>query len=1054
MKKTFKKVISTALAVILLLSVVPINSLADNIEEPPAATSGTCGDNVTWTFEESTGELTIIGEDDMYDYKSYNSPWEEHEDSITTIVIKDGVTTIGDYAFYSCDNLTSVIIGDSVISIGKYAFWCCRNLTSVTIGNGVATIGEKAFSNCSGLTSINLPDSLTTIGERAFDYCYGLTNVTIPGNVNSIGDGAFFFCNRITNITVDADNQYYCNDSYGVLYNKNKTELVQYPLGNERTSFVIPDSVITIGVSAFAACDYLTNVTIPDSVITIGSYAFYDCRDLTTLVIPDSVTSIGEEAFASCYNLTDVYYKGTQEQWNAINIGEYNEYLTDATIHFNATGGEVGKITGTCGDNLTWTFDETTGELSITGTGAMYNYSSAFDVPWCYNSSSIKTVTIADNVTTIGDGTFKSCYNLESVVIADSVTTIGEYAFYGCDSLASVTIPNSVTTIGDGAFFYCTSLTNITVGADNKYYSSDTYGVLYNKNKTELVQYPVGNKRTSFTIPDVVTTIGDCAFNHCDSLTNVAIPDSVTTIGNRAFAYCYDLTSVTIGNSVITIGEDAFHCCNSLTSVIIPDSVTTIGDYAFADCDSLTSLTIPDSVTIIGDSAFRWCTSLTSITVDADNQYYSSDTYGVLYNKNKTELIQYPVGNKRTSFAIPNGITTIGWGAFDNCYGLTSVTIPDSVTTIGECAFFTCTNLTSVTIPASVTIIERSAFGCWRLTDVYYNGTEEEWNKISIYEGNEELLNATIHFLGEDECTHSYTKITVPSTCKVQGMEYDLCSVCGNTTNSKVLPLAEHSWSEWTVTREATVENAGLEQRTCSACGDVESREIPKLEVIKDEETGVEIVYGDEYESGVEVEVTPVYDGNSYQIIESNYGNVNSKIFDISTIKDGQKVQPDGKVKVRIPVPADFNGNNIFVCYVDSVNGTVENIPATVKDGYIEFEAEHFSYYAILQMLGKVNSVDIDDISMNYKDSATITPNISYDEGIKYTVTYSSSDTDVATVDENGNIYATGKGDATITCTVTDEYGNVVTDTCEVEVKYTFGQWLIIIILFGWIWYI
>ena len=233
-----------------------------------------------------------------------------------------------------------------------------------------------------------------------------------------------------------------------------------------------------------------------------------------------------------------------------------------------------------------------------------------------------------------------------------------------------------------------------------------------------------------------------------------------------------------------------------------------------------------------------------------------------------------------------------------------------------------------------------------------------------------------------DECLHSFTKISVPSTCKVQGMEYDLCSFCGITANSKVLPLAEHnlthyseastckeqgyeydkctycegvfnqvdlplaehSRNDWTVVKESTAEAEGEEQRSCVVCGDIETRAIPKLNKIKDENTGIEIVYKDEYDSDVEIEVEPVFDGDSYQIIESNYGNTNSKIFDISTVKNGEKVQPNGKVKVRIPVPADFTGNTIFVCYVDSINGTVEKIPAVDKNGYIEFEASHFSY--------------------------------------------------------------------------------------------------------------
>ena len=297
------------------------------------------------------------------------------------------------------------------------------------------------------------------------------------------------------------------------------------------------------------------------------------------------------------------------------------------------------------------------------------------------------------------------------------------------------------------------------------------------------------------------------------------------------------------------------------------------------------------------------------------------------------------------------------------------------------------------------------------------------------------------------------THYTEASTCKEQGYEYDECSYCNNIFNRVDLPIADHSWNDWTVVKESTTEAEGEEQRNCVVCGDIETRAIPKLNKIKDENTGVEIIYKDEYDSNVEIKVEPVFDGDSYQIIEMNFGNTNSKIFDISTVKDGEKVQPNGKVTVRIPVPADFTGTTVFVCFVDSSNGTVENIPAVVKNGYIEFEATHFSYYAIIEIIGKVNSVSIEDISMNYKNSTTIVPTVDVAPGVEYTVVYSSSNPSVASVDKNGNV-STGKtGSATITVTVTDEYGNTVTDTCEVKVSYSWWQWIIFIVLFGWIWY-
>ncbi|MBR4867878.1 MAG: leucine-rich repeat domain-containing protein [Clostridia bacterium] len=219
---------------------------------------------------------------------------------------------------------------------------------------------------------------------------------------------------------------------------------------------------------------------------------------------------------------------------------------------------------------------------------------------------------------------------------------------------------------------------------------------------------------TKLTIPSSlggypVTTIGEGAFYDCKSLTSVTIPNSVTTIGDDAFYRCYDLTSVTIPNSVTTIGEHAFYTCQSMTTVTIPNSVTTIGDGAFSGCHSLSSVTIPDSVTTIGKGPFSICKSLTSIIVDGKNANYC-DVDGVLFNKAKTKLVQYPRGKTNSTYLIPNSVTTIGYWAFSWCDSLTSVTIPNSVTTIGEYAFSGCESLTSVTIPDGVTTIRSDAF--------------------------------------------------------------------------------------------------------------------------------------------------------------------------------------------------------------------------------------------------------------------------------------------------------------------------------------------------------
>ena len=217
---------------------------------------------------------------------------------------------------------------------------------------------------------------------------------------------------------------------------------------------------------------------------------------------------------------------------------------------------------------------------------------------------------------------------IPGTIAGKTVSSIGDLAFSGCESLTNVTIPSSVTSIGDGIFFYCESLKSITVDTNNKNYLSAD-GVLYNKNKTKLIVYPIQKADTVFEIPNSVTIIDEAAFFLCGNLTKVTIPNSVKTISDAAFAYC-----------------------DGLKNVAIPNSVATIGEAAFTGCANLKSVTIPGSVTSIGEGAFLECESLASVTVDSNNKNYSSAD-GVLYNKNKTQLIIYPVKKTAASFTSP-----------------------------------------------------------------------------------------------------------------------------------------------------------------------------------------------------------------------------------------------------------------------------------------------------------------------------------------------------------------------------------------------------------------
>ena len=325
---------------------------------------------------------------------------------LTSMAIPNSIISIGEWAFTHCIGLTSVTIPNSVTSIGQNAFSECSGLTTVYIPNSVTSIGSNTFRNCSSLTSVTIPNSVRRIGDYAFSGCHGLTSVTIPNSVRRIGTSPFSSCESLTSIKVEEGNKYYDSrsDCNAIIETKSNTLIA----GCMNT--IIPNSVTSIGQSAFSGCSGLTSVTIPNSVTSIGQSAFYNCTSLTSVTIPNSVTSIGEWVFSYCSGLT------------SIKVEDGNKYY-DSRSDCNA-------------------IIETESNTLIAG---------------CMNTI------IPNSVVSIGNGAFSGCSGLTSVTIPNSVTSIGQSAFEGCSGLTSVTIPNSVTYIGVNAFDWCKGLTSVTI---------------------------------------------------------------------------------------------------------------------------------------------------------------------------------------------------------------------------------------------------------------------------------------------------------------------------------------------------------------------------------------------------------------------------------------------------------------------------------------------------------------------------------------------------------------------------------------------------------------
>ena len=404
MRKTMLKALCLITAALMLAAVIPFTALAETTA-PKEILSGSCGNNLTWTFDTDTGALNITGTGSMT-----SKPWSSFKESIITLTLGAGVTSICSDAFYYCEALTTVIGGSGVTSIGDRAFYHCSSLTSITIPEGITEIGDSVFAYCTSLPSVTIPEGVTRISRWAFYSCDSFESIVIPDNVRSIGDSAFHGCNSLTSVSIGS-------------------------------------SVASIGYETFSFCRALPTVNIPASVRSIDYGAFRMCSSMTSAVFAGSPpSSFDELVFDDCAEgFAIVYDPAYASQWAPNGETTWNGYPI--------VSGE-GMSSGQLGDNLAWEFNSATGVLSVTGSGEM---AALAQFPWQGFADEITGVVIGQGVTSIAPSAFRGMSALVSVSTANTVLTIGDSAFRDCTSIVEPQLPG-VTTVGDNAFRGCTAL--------------------------------------------------------------------------------------------------------------------------------------------------------------------------------------------------------------------------------------------------------------------------------------------------------------------------------------------------------------------------------------------------------------------------------------------------------------------------------------------------------------------------------------------------------------------------------------------------------------------
>ncbi len=589
---------------------------------------------------------------------------------LAEINIPAGVTEIGSNCFDGCESLKKIDIPDGVKSIGNNAFAGCKSLEKITIPEGVTSIDFYAFLDCVNLEKVKIPESIKEISYRAFYNCTNLKSINLPRGISDIGfealDGTALYNDKLNweNGVLYVDSTLISAEKSidGAYEIKQGTTLVASAAFNEcygLTSVTFPAGVTGLCEGAFLRCDGLSAVRLPDGLISIGDSAFSHCTGLMDVSIPDSVTYIGYGAFED----SGIY--------NAFNFDGNVFYIDNALIRAS--------------ENLS-------GEYAIKeGTTAIAEAAFA-------NARELTDVVVPNSIKVIARRTFDECVSLRKVVLSDGLKEIGDRAFFNCCKLTDLTIPSSVTEIGTVAF-YSTALERVDLPQN---LTVINHGLFENSSLKEI------------NIPETVTYIGFEAFADSE-LKSVYIPASVEKIEDDAFGGRYSLEKITVSpenKNYASDGSGALFTKNMRTLIMLPDGTTiteyTIPDgvytvYPWAIDGKVEVVNVPASVDECADAFHgNW---LTAVNVDPANKNYASDEYGVLYNKEMTELLCYPNGSPRDRYRVPDGVTAI------SDYSITN------------------TALNVISLPASLMYSPHfDRYGSLAL--IYFRGNKDQWNNI------------------------------------------------------------------------------------------------------------------------------------------------------------------------------------------------------------------------------------------------------------------------------------------------------------------------------------
>ena len=733
-----------------------------------------------WFYIPSSLREVVITDADVISDAAFNGCT-----MLTSITLNEGITAINGYAFQNCDGLTEMVIPESVTGIGSYAFTENDKLMEVTLpseltaisdhtfqnsvslasvnGNGeviigasVMSIGSYAFSGCTSITKVTLPSGLAGIGQAAFGDAVSLTQINIPASVTSIGASAFNGCTNLVRVNSETDGK-----------------------------MILQEGLESIGTGAFGGLGKITEVVVPNSVTSIGQGAFQGCNSLVKMTLPFAGGSRTETAYNAVFGYIFGYktVDTSNDAWTVLSTkfvntkyGNYNDTIWQYTCRSNKYSSSYYGL-----QSFWFYIPSSLREVVITDADVISD--AAFN-----GCTMLTSITLNEGITAINGYAFQNCDGLTEMVIPESVTSIGSYAFNGCSQLQFVQVLRedvlSLTSLGSNAFDATPATLLILVPDDaySAYASAANWSTYADKIRPAsasedgfiiengvLLHY-IGSVET-VTIPAGVTSIGEYAFAHNNSIKQVIIGDAVVSVGNYAFYNCTSLQNVTIGNGVQSIGSYAFYGCTSLQSVTYGDGLQSIGDYAFAgcvslgivnsesantavlgknlatigqyafqNCGALKAITVEKSVTSIGVAAFMGCNSVESMVLpfvgaDRGTETGATQVLGHIFGYKTSAAEGTTMQLTGYYYYIPQSLrqviitdeTAVAQYSFMNCSFLQSAELRAEVTQIGDYAFYGCSGLRSLTVAAQVPpAVSGNAFSTGVAPDVYVPAASAE----------------------------------------------------------------------------------------------------------------------------------------------------------------------------------------------------------------------------------------------------------------------------------------------------------------------------------------